>query len=138
MRKKLLALALLAMLFITTGFTNEVKVYVGNQLIEFPDQQPIIENDRVLVPVRFIAEHLGAEVEWNQEKQEVFIRLENKDISLIIGESKATVNGETVLFDTVAQVYNGRTMVPLRFVVKVLGKEIYWNHFAKTVYIVRS
>lgn len=37
------------------------------------DQPPVIVNDRVLVPVRFVAESLGAEVDWNQHERQVII-----------------------------------------------------------------
>ena len=38
--------------------TADVTVKVGGQAIAFPDQQPVIRDDRTLVPIRFIAENL--------------------------------------------------------------------------------
>lgn len=136
MGKKVLALLVLIGLIITAGFTNNINVYIGNKRIEFPDQQPFIdENNRILVPVRFVAENLGAEVGWNQERKEVVITNEDIKICLIIGENKARVNDEEIVFDTAAEIHNGRTMVPLRFIVNVFGRNIAWNQFTKTVYI---
>ena len=37
------------------------------------DQPPIIENDRTLVPVRALAEAVGADVEWDEETQTVMV-----------------------------------------------------------------
>lgn len=121
---------------IVTGFVSPVTVYINNQRVEFPDQQPFINNDnRVLVPVRFVAENLGAKVLWDNEKKEVLITKEDTEISLIIGENKARVNDTLVQFGTAAEIYDGRTMVPLRFITNVLGKNIRWNQFTRTVYI---
>ncbi len=39
-----------------------------------PDVVPLVENDRTLVPVRFISEKLGLEVLWNNETSSVDIK----------------------------------------------------------------
>ncbi len=43
------------------------------------DTPPIIINDRTLLPVRFIAETLGAEVFWDDSNRSVLIRTEDED-----------------------------------------------------------
>lgn len=53
--------------------TDELKVYVNNEPVEFPDQQPISKNGRVLVPVRFVIEKLGYTVGWDDDSQTVII-----------------------------------------------------------------
>ena len=35
------------------------------------DQRPVEENERLLVPARAVFESLGAEVEWDEEKEVV-------------------------------------------------------------------
>ncbi|WP_176461848.1 N-acetylmuramoyl-L-alanine amidase family protein [Anaeromicrobium sediminis] len=87
---------------------------------------------RTLVPIRFVVEKLGAEISWNQEKQEATIVAEDKIIVLKIDSATAYVNGKKVKLpnDVPAKLlgYNGnyRTMVPLRFVVEQLGMEVNW------------
>ena len=46
--------------------------YVNNEKIPL-DSPAFIENDRTYTPVRFIAEQLGARVEWNESEQKVII-----------------------------------------------------------------
>jgi hypothetical protein len=57
----------------TAPLTNEINVFVNNSAIVFPDQQPIILNGRVLVPVRFVTEKLNCSVEWEDSSQTVHI-----------------------------------------------------------------
>ena len=51
-----------------------VKVMVDNKLVVFPDQGPYIDkNDRTMVPLRFISETLGADVDWDADTRTVYI-----------------------------------------------------------------
>lgn len=45
------------------------------------------------------------------------------------------VNGKTILSDTPAQIMNGRTMVPVKFVAEALGAKVQWDEKTNTVNI---
>lgn len=49
------------------------KLAIVNDKAKILDVAPIIENERTMVPVRFIAEELGCKVKWNAESREVII-----------------------------------------------------------------
>lgn len=122
----------------TTLHIIDLTVKVNNKEIQFPDQNPYINKEqRTMVPVRFISEGLGAEVKWDNATRTVIIKSQDKIINLTIGESKALVNGNSIAFDTKAEIKNGRTMVPLRFVSEVLGAEVKWDNENRTVEINR-
>jgi len=93
----------------------QVKVFIKGKALQF-DVPPRIENSRVLIPVRFLAEGLGAEV--NYDNGVVVITNKGSTIRLAIGSNKALVNGATVYLDVPARVVDGRTLVPLRFVME--------------------
>ena len=116
------------------GSQNPIRVYVDGNLVYFPDQQPYIdENDRTLVPVRFVSEALGAEVDWIGARQEVDIKHEAKDkhVLLWVGKRDYTVNGVTARMDTQAVLTDqARVMVPLRFVSEALGADVRWEVIA--------
>lgn len=133
----LLVIALVIGVFTVAGAqTYGVKVYVDEKKVSFPDQEPYIDkNNRTLVPIRFIAEEMGAEVDWDSGKKLVSISQKNTEIELTIGERRAKVNGTWKTFDTAAVLYNSRTMVPLRFVSETLGADVDWDGSAKVVYI---
>ncbi len=115
---------------------NTVAVYVDGEKLSFPDQVPFINPDsRTLVPVRFVSEALGANVDWNGELQRVDISHQGKGIKLTIGQKEAKVDAGVVTLDTNAAIVSDRTMVPLRFVSECLGAEVEWNGNVREVYI---
>ncbi|OPY55859.1 MAG: hypothetical protein A4E55_02447 [Pelotomaculum sp. PtaU1.Bin035] len=59
----------------------------------------------------------------------------NTTIQLKIGDSTAYKNGRPVRLDPPAQILNGSTMVPVRFVSEALGAEVKWDEAAQTVRI---
>lgn len=113
-----------------------VQVNMNGQIVHFPDAQPYLNADqRTMVPVRFIAENLGAEVSWNGEKEIVTILLDTTEIVLEIGGSTALVNGVEVAFDTAAILKDRRTFVPLRFVSETLDCKVKWDETNKTAVV---
>ncbi len=92
-----------------------------------PQVMPALEQDRTLVPVRFIAESMGAEVLWKAEDETVTIHLEDAVVGLKIGSPVITVNGEEKTLDIPAKTKNNRTMIPLRAVAENLGFSVTWE-----------
>ena len=80
------------------------------------DVAPVIRNDRTMLPARFVAENLGATVEWVGEEQKVVITRDDVVIILYIDSDKAYVNNEEVTLDSPAFIENDRTYTPLRFI----------------------
>ena len=106
------------------------------------DVAPKVVNDRTMLPARFIAENLGATVEWDGEKQLVTISGKNEkqeDVTILItiGSDYAKVNGEDVKLDSPAFVENDRTYTPIRFISENLGATVEWNETEQTVTIQR-
>jgi len=114
-------------------FDLPIKVLYNARQVVFPDALPKIENNRVLVPIRFVAETLGAEVDYANKL--VTIRQEGKVIELPIGSNVTKVNGQPITLDTKAVVEKGRTYVPLRFVSEALGQTVEWDSVARFVWI---
>lgn len=102
------------------------------------DVAPIIVNDRTMLPTRFVAENLGATVEWDEATSKVTITKGDVVIELVIGAETATVNGETVTLDSPAFLENGRTYTPIRFVSEALGATVEWDEATQTVTITKA
>ena len=106
------------------------------------DVAPKVVNDSTMLPARFVAENLGATVEWDGEKQLVTItgkteKQEDVIILITIGSDYAKVNGEDVKLDSPAFVENDRTYTPIRFISENLGATVEWNETEQTVTIQR-
>ena len=99
---------------------------------------PIINNnDRTLVPIRFVAESLGAAVYWDADLRQITIEMAERTVVMTIGSSYYTVNGEQKVMDTAPAIVEawGRTMVPIRFVAEALGMAVEWDAVNRLVLI---
>jgi hypothetical protein len=104
------------------------------------DTAPYINADagRTLVPVRFVSEALGAEVDWVGETRQVVIRDGGKEIILTIGSTEVLVNGAQQTIDCAPEVLPpGRTFVPLRFAGEALGAQVDYVHETRVITIVK-
>ena len=117
---------------------NEIKVNVDGKFIDIPDAKPYIDSSsaRTLVPVRFVSQSLGAQVNWDDAKRTVTITRAGKTTVLKVGEKKALVAGKSISFDSAATIKDSRTFVPLRFVSEAYGAQVIWDKINKDVYIV--
>ncbi len=88
---------------------------------------PYIKNDVTLVPVRFIAESLGANVKYNEQEETVYIEYQDKNIQYRINSTNASINGEDKKLDIAPCIEDGRTFVPLRATAEAFGKEVFWD-----------
>lgn len=106
---------------------SDVIVKVNDMAVRFPDARPYIdENDRTMIPIRFVAEKLEAKVGWNGKTSTVTFKKSDISIELTIGKSEAKVNNVVKKFDTKAVLKQDRTFVPLRFVSETLGAKVEW------------
>ncbi len=91
------------------------------------DQEPIIENDRTLVPLRAIFEAMGAKVQWDENTQTVTSSLTGTTVIMTVGNNSMLVNGFTKQLDVPPKLVGGRTMVPARAVAESFGGTVSWN-----------
>ena len=106
------------------------------------DVAPKIVNDRTMLPARFVAESLGAKVDWDEEKQLVTIvgvNEKNEEVTILItiDSDIALVNGKEVKLDSPAFIENDRTYTPLRFISENLGAKVDWNEEQQKVTITK-
>ncbi len=106
---------------------DSTNAYVDNDL-NILDVAPQIRNDRTMLPIRFVAENLGAKVEWDEKNPEyVLITKGDIKIEITLGSDKAKVNGKEFTLDSVAFAENERTYLPVRFVSEHLNAIVEWN-----------
>lgn len=153
-----ISLAMALMLPIASYAERNINVTVDGKQITFPDATPYIdENNRVLIPIRAVADNMDAQTYWNEQEKLVTIkRLNNADntkydaVKLKIGENTATVgkinagddtntltDTKEINLDTKANTKENRTYVPIRFVSDALNAySVNWDGKTSTVKIV--
>lgn len=118
-----------------------IKVTINGIPVNFVDQNPVIVNERTLVPIRMISEELGMEVEWDNITRTAKIFNDEKQILLTIGEKEVTtyheLNKKIITLDVPAQIINGRTMVPLRAISEILDIQVDWDQSTKTAVLTK-
>lgn len=99
------------------------------------DVAPMIKNDRLVLPARFVIEALGGKVNWYGDKKEVLITKNNIVIKLVVGSDEALVNNKVEKLDVTAFIENDRVYLPIRFIGENLGAKVVWNNETKEVSI---
>ena len=117
------------------GDETQIQVYVHGNLVYFDDQQPIIVNNRTLIPIRGVFETLGFTVNWDANAQQVTLTNDDNVIIITIGSAEFTTNGVRHITDVPAQILGGRTMIPIRSVLESVGYHLHWNDTTMTVFI---
>ncbi len=117
---------------------GKTEYYVDGQR-RVMDAAPIIAEGRTFLPIRFVAEPIGAALGWEAAQQKVTITFEGKVIELWIGSNAARVDGKLVSIDPdnlnikPMILPPGRTMLPLRFVSENLGCQVDWNEGTRQI-----
>ncbi|MGE8034443.1 stalk domain-containing protein [Lysinibacillus sp. NPDC093692] len=119
---------------VTAQAARAITIYVDGVQLK-TDQPPVMVQGRVMLPLRAIFEALDANVDWDRKNQTVTGIKGGTTVVLKIKSKVATINGERVTLDVPAQIINGRTMVPVRFVSEALGQDVDWNPYNQIVSI---
>ncbi len=117
-------------------YSDRIDVYFNDDIICF-DVDPVIENERTLVPFRAIFESMGCAVYYVEEdgKKIVSARRADDVLMLTIGEDKMYFNGEEIVLDVPAKIKDSRTLVPLRAVSEAFECEVLWYGDTRTINI---
>ena len=122
---------------------EKVNISLDGTVIDLTGDVPgLALGGRTMVPIRTVAEALGATVLWPQGSNQVILRKGVDTIVLTLGSANAVVNGKVEpLPDGVPACVvkcQGveRTMVPLRFVSEQLGAQVDWDQETFTAIII--
>ncbi len=101
-------------------------VRVNGVLVDFPDAQPFIDGqDRIVAPVRFIGEALGADVFWDGTARTAILQRDGVRVEIPVDSREMSVIREgvreTVTMDTTAVIREDRMYIPVRYAAEALG-----------------
>ena len=113
-----------------------IRLMVNNVPVQ-SELPPYINGGRTMVPLRVVAENLGARVEWVGSENRIDLVKNVDKVQLWIGKQVALVNGQSLLLDVPPQITGERTFVPLRFVAEALGAKVSWDELTQTAKVLR-
>lgn len=108
-----------------------IRIMVNLSIVR-PDVPPYLKNGRTMVPLRVVAENIGARVEWLSAEQRIDLIRGTDTVQLWIGKSEAIKNKQLLPLDVAPEVVGGRTFVPLRFVSEAFGAKVFWDAMTQT------
>ncbi|AEF18213.1 N-acetylmuramoyl-L-alanine amidase [Thermoanaerobacterium xylanolyticum LX-11] len=104
----------------------DVSITVDGNPFNTYGNPPLILDGNTIVPLRSIAQGLGASVNWDGTTQTITITKE-KVFKFFIGKNYATVDGNQVQLPAPARLINYDTSyVPMRFLFESLGYDVKW------------
>ncbi len=114
--------------------SENINVEINDKKITF-DTNPVLYNDRTMVPLRKIFEELGAQVTWDEATQTATGKKGSTEVKVTIGSKKMYVSGKEIVLDTSPIILTGRTLVPARAIAEGLGCKVEWIDGTQTVVI---
>jgi carboxyl-terminal processing protease len=98
------------------------------------DVSPFIENGRSYVPIRLLAETMGAYVNWDPVSRAVTLEKEDTTLTISTNGGTSLLNGEAYTMET-PLIRGDRTFLPARAVANALGGQVWWDANVKEVVV---
>lgn len=114
--------------------TQRVNVLIDGQPL-VSDVKPYIENGRIMVPLKFMADLFNANTGYkviNKDLQIIWVEKNLFYVYMKIGDIRAFKNNEMLLMDTAPVIKENRTFVPLSFIRDLFGYSIEYDSKTNT------
>lgn len=111
-----------------------ISILIDDLAVEM-DVPPDVRDGRTMVPIRAVAEALGADVEWVQNTQQIVMTRAGVTVTMTLNSTTATIDGETVEMDVAPYATEGRTLIPARYVAEFFGQKVSWDGEMRRVLI---
>ncbi len=121
---------------LTTAFCEgAAAVSVNGDNIDFGTSEPIIIDGTTYVPIRAVFEKFGngTTVDWDNEEKAVTITYNGDKLVLYTLTGEVTYKGETTTLANIPVIKDGRTLLPLRELVEMLGGSLTWFADTKSI-----
>lgn len=140
MKKIMAVVFLLAILILNVSEVSlaaeklSINVIIKGNLLRI-DEEPIIKENRIYIPIRDFAEALDFKLEW-MDKQNT-ARLSNLETTIFIqsGREEIFLNGKSIFLDEKSFIEKGKIFIPLRAVAEVLSQNVEWDQKNKTAIV---
>ena len=100
---------------------------VFDSVLSASDVPPEIRDGRTMIPIRALAEPLGAGVGWDQATRQVTLERAGVTVVMTVDSTTAYVNGKAMEMDVAPYITEGRTLIPARYVAEFFGQKVDWD-----------
>ncbi len=132
--KKIIIILGIALLLVNVSFATDIQLIVDGENIT-ASSNPVIENSRLLVPIKFVSDEIGADVVWDGTARTVVITKGGTDIKLWIDSPIFMLNGDYKMSDVSPKIINDRTYVPVKLISNVFNIDVKWIESSREVVI---
>lgn len=112
-----------------------IRVYLNDDEVKFPSQQPTVVDRRTLIPLRGIFEKMGYSIEWEPNAKISTISSPLQTIVIRSGHKTMKVDNRDITLEVPAQIINESLMIPLRAVAESTGATVTWEANTKKIYV---
>ena len=133
-------LMMMVSVFVSDAASDPITITLDGKTVS-TDADPIMVQNRTMVPVSAIVGALGGTSSWDQDSHTATFVKGSTTVKVTIGSKTATVNGVSKGMDVAPQLVKvdnkggARTMVPLRFISEGFGYDVAWDNPTRTVII---
>jgi len=106
-----------------------------NQTRVMLDQQPMIVQNTIYLPLRKLLEIHGADIHWDQEKQTIRAERPGRTIIYALSTNQLYVNGVEKTFAEPVIAAQNQTYLPIKLLTLMFDSSVWWEPSTKTVHI---
>ncbi|MGG4144816.1 stalk domain-containing protein [Paenibacillus algorifonticola] len=99
------------------------------------DVTPITLKGTTYVPIRFVSEALGANLQWDNKLNRVTVFDGAHLLEMVIGKKEIVANGKRSTTEVAPIVRNNRTLIPIRLFSEQLGLKVGFDNSTKKITI---
>lgn|GEM_PF-2731774 len=116
-----------------------VEMALGSELLTINGQPvtmdivPVVHKGATYIPLRYLAEALGAEVGWDQEARVTTLQVGELEARFWANRTFMELDGIQRHFATPVLVRDGRTLVPVRFIAELFGWQVVFSESGGTI-----
>ncbi len=115
------------------------KVYVNGEPITFSENEPMLINDRTMIPLREMFHIFRFDVSYHDDTRTIYLRNDEMKAFFRIGDLRFFIEQDNTIryrdLDVAPVLQDSRTYIPLRAVAEVMGAEVKWDSETASVLI---
>ncbi len=146
MKKRVFISFIMALLFISTsimpafaGKNNSITVKIEGKTLELGALQPILDSDyKIRLPLRSIAEALGAKVYWDNKTKMIKIISDNSVAKIGLLDCSVQIEEDQKKTGQDIATKNGSVFIPLQLVSEIFKTTVDWDEETRTASIVKE